>query len=82
MKNNINKPEPIEVMALFNYSQTPCQPLSFRRRTGREVEVTELLRSSVKFVGNTARHIFDCVAGKTKYRLEFDSSSLAWSLTL
>ena len=85
MKNNtnINKTtEPVEVMALFNYSQTPCQPLSFKRKTGREVEVTELLHSSVKFVGTTAQHIFDCLSGSRQYRLQFDSSSLAWSLTL
>ena len=80
--NKINKTEPVEVMALFNYSQTPCQPLSFKRKTGREVEVTELLRSSVKFVGTAAQHIFDCLAGSQRYRLEFDSSSLAWRLTL
>jgi len=82
MKTNINNQEPVEVMALFNYSQTPCQPLSFKRKTGREVEVTELLRSSVKFAGVTALHIFDVLVGGRKYRLQFDSSSLAWSLTL
>ncbi|MCL1839407.1 hypothetical protein FWF89_00160 [Candidatus Saccharibacteria bacterium] len=82
--NNINKndqTERVQVMALFNYSQTPCQPLSFKRATGREVEVTELLRAHVKFVGGTAKHIFDCLAGRNSYRLEFDSTSLAWTLT-
>ena len=81
MKNNLNKSEPVEVMALFNYSRCPCQPLRFKRRTGREVEVTELLRSNVKFVGDVAKHIFVCLAGAHEYRLEFDSSSLAWRLT-
>ena len=78
-KNNQN--ERVEVMALFNYSQTPCQPLRFKRTTGREVEVTELLRAQVKFVGTTAKHVFDCLSGRQKYRLEFDSTSLAWTLT-
>ena len=79
---NINKKptERVEVMALFNYSQTPCQPLRFKRTTGREVEVTELLRAHVKFAGGTAKHIFECLAGRRNYRLEFDSASLAWTL--
>ena len=81
MKNINNNPERVEVMALFNYSQTPCQPLSFRKRTGREVEVTELLHAHVKFVGNTTRHIFDCLIGRQRCRLEFDSTSLAWYLS-
>ena len=81
---NINKndqAERVEVMALFNYSRTPCQPLRFKCISGREVEVTELLRAQVKFVGGTAKHIFDCLAGRSSYRLEFDSTSLAWTLT-
>ena len=34
MKNNINtlKSERVEVMALFGYEMTPCQPLSFKKR--------------------------------------------------
>ena len=32
MKNfNKNNNERVEVMALFGYEMTPCQPLSFRR---------------------------------------------------
>ena len=30
-----NKTERVEVMALFGYEMTPCQPLSFRRRDAR-----------------------------------------------
>ncbi len=80
-KVNNNQIERVEVMALFNYSQTPCQPLRFKRAGGREVEVTELLRAHVKFVGGHARHIFDCLAGPKSCRLEFDSASLAWTFT-
>ncbi|MBP5634325.1 hypothetical protein J6X09_01365 [Candidatus Saccharibacteria bacterium] len=83
MKNNINnqaKSEKVEVMALFNYSRIPCQPLYFRRQGEGEVEITETLGARIKFVGNTAKHIFQCVAGKINCQLEFDSASLAWTL--
>ena len=84
MKNNINnqaKSEKVEVMALFNYSRIPCQPLYFRRQGEGEVEITETLGARIKFVGNTAKHIFQCVVGKMHCQLEFDSTSLAWTLT-
>ena len=81
---NINKTVPkgekVEVMALFNYSQIPCQPLYFRRRGESEVEITDTLSERIKFVGNHAKHIFQCVAGKITCQLEFDSASLAWTL--
>jgi len=84
MQNNINKTvqtgEKVEVMALFNYSQIPCQPLYFRRRGGSEVEITDTLSEHIKFVGKHAKHIFQCVVGTKPCRLEFDSASLAWTL--
>ncbi len=81
MKNiNIKKQERVEVMALFGYEMTPCQPLSFKKRGGGEVEVTELLSSKVKFAGATAMHIFDVIAGRERYRLEFNSNDLSWHL--
>ena len=80
--NNTNKnQEQVEVMALFGYEMTPCQPLSFRRRGEREgTNVSELLSTKIRFVGNTAMHIFDVVAGRENYRLEFNSASLAWTV--
>ena len=72
--------EKVEVMALFNYSRIPCQPLYFRRQGEGEVEITETIGARIKFVGNTAKHIFQCVAGKINCQLEFDSASLAWTL--
>ena len=37
MKNNINNnQERVEVMALFGYEMTPCQPLNFKKRSGEE----------------------------------------------
>lgn len=82
MKNfNKNNTERVEVMALFGYEMTPCQPLSFRRQGESETEVTELLRTQIRFVGGTALHIFDVLVGRDIRRLEFNSANLAWHLT-
>ena len=77
---NKNQGEKVEVMALFNYSQVPCQPLYFRKRGEEEVEITETLSARIKFAGGKAKHIFDCIIGKSQCQLEFDSASLAWTL--
>lgn len=82
MKNfNKNKTERVEVMALFGYEMTPCQPLTFRRRGESETEVTELLATQVRFVGRTAIHMFDVLVGRERVTLEFNSSDLAWSIS-
>ena len=82
MKNfNKNNKERVEVMALFGYEMTPCQPLSFRRQGEDETEVTELLRTQIRFVGGVALHIFDVLVGRETKRLEFDSRNLSWHLT-
>lgn len=79
MKNfNNNKEERVEVMALFGYEMTPCQPLTFKRRGEEEIEVTELLKTQIRFVGSSAKHIFDVVAGRETYRLVFDAKDLSW----
>lgn len=82
MKNfQNNKSEQVEVMALFGYEMTPCQPLSFKRRgDNAEVEVTEQLGAQMKFIKGVAHHFFDVLAGKDRYRLEFNSHSLVWTL--
>ena len=81
MKNSVKNKERVEVMALFGYEMTPCQPLSFKRRGMRtEIEVTELLRSRIQFAGAATMHIFDVIAGREKVRLEFNSSDLSWHL--
>lgn len=81
MKNINNDKEQVEVMALFGYKMTPCRPLSFKRRGERtEVEVTGLLQTKIRFAGNAAIHIFDVVAEKTHYVLEFNSLDLVWSI--
>ena len=81
MKNfNKNNKERVEVMALFGYEMTPCQPLTFRRRGENETEVTELIRTQIRFVGGVALHVFDVLVGREQKRLEFDSGDLSWYL--
>ncbi len=79
--NKNNKQEQVEVMALFGYEMTPCQPLTFRRRGESETEVTELLRTQIKFAGGVALHIFDVLVGRERLTLEFNSRDLSWHLT-
>ncbi|MBR5620984.1 hypothetical protein IKW75_00670 [Candidatus Saccharibacteria bacterium] len=80
MKNNINK-ERVEVMALFGYEMTPCQPLSFKRYgESGETEVTELIRTRVSFAGNVATHFFEVMAGRKRFELSFNSNDLSWHL--
>ena len=78
--NNNTKTEKVEVMALFGYQMTPCQPLTFRKKGEAEVEVTELLRTQIRFAGKTTIHIFDILVGREKMRLEFNSVDLSWTL--
>ena len=80
MKNFNNKSEQVEVMALFGYEMTPCQPLTFRRRGQAEVEVSELLRTQIRFAGQATLHIFDVLVGREQVRLEFNSLDLSWTL--
>ena len=83
MKNNINNnQERVEVMALFGYEMTPCQPLNVKKRSGEEFEVTELLQTHIRFIGNTAIHIFDVIAGQSNYQLSFNATDLSWHLRL
>ena len=78
---NINKTERVEVMALFGYEMTPCQPLTFKRAGESETEITELLRTQIRFAGQATLHIFDVLVGRERVRLEFNSHDLSWHLT-
>ena len=74
--------EQIEVVALFRPGRTMCEPVKFRRQSGREVTITEIgLRHPTK-AGLRTIHIFDVTDGQADYRLEFDSERLSWRLTL
>ena len=81
MKNFNKKTERVEVMALFGYGMTPCQPLNFRRKGEDETEVSELLQTQIRFIGGVAVHIFDVLVGRERMRLEFNSRELSWHLT-
>lgn len=82
MKNfNKNQTERVEVMALFGYEMTPCQPLTFKRRGETEVEITEMLRTQIRFASQATLHIFDVLVGREKLKLEFNSVDLSWHLT-
>lgn len=83
MKNSINlqnNQERVEVMALFGYEMTPCQPLSFKRRGEAEVEVTEMLGARMSFAKSGPRHIFDVLAGNERFLLTFNPADLSWHL--
>lgn len=75
-----NDEERVEVMALFGYEMTPCQPLSFKRRGETEVEVTEMLGARMSFSKKGPRHIFDVLAGRERFVLSFNPADLSWVL--
>ena len=82
MKNlNTNKTERVEVMALFGYEMTPCQPLTFRRSGDQETEITELLETHIEFMGQAVLHLFDVLVGRERLTLMFNSLDLSWYLT-
>ena len=80
MKNLNKNDERVEVMVLFGYEMTPCQPLNFRRHGESETEITELLRTQIRFAGGVALHIFDVLVGREQMTLEFNSRDLSWHL--
>ena len=74
--------EPIEVIAMFRPGRTMCEPVRFRRASGREVTVTEIGLRHPTHKGNRTVHVFDVTDGGADYRLEFDSERLTWQLTM
>ena len=74
--------EQVEVVAVFRPGRTMCEPVKFRRKSGRVVEITEIgLRHPVAH-GKRMVHIFDVTDGGADYRLEFDAEHLTWKLTI
>lgn len=74
--------ERVDVVARFGTGLNPCQPIKFRRASGREVEIKEIgLRTPVA-QGRKMMHMFDVTDGQADYRLEFDSERLTWRLTM
>lgn len=73
--------ERIDVVAKFGLGLDPCVPIKFRRRSGREIVITEIgLRHPVND-GRKMIHVFDVTDGQADYRLELDSERLTWHLT-
>ena len=79
--NKNNKTERVEVMALFGYEMTPCQPLTFKRRGESETEISELVRTQIRFAGQATLHVFEVLVGRERMVLEFNSAELTWHLT-
>ena len=73
--------ERVQVIAVFGTGLNPCQPVRFRRASGREVEVSEIGLYHPTTAGRRTLHIFDVTDGEADYRLEFDSERLTWHLT-
>lgn len=74
--------EQVEVVALFRSGRTMCEPVKFRRKNGRVVEISEIgLRHPVTR-GKRMVHMFDVTDGGADYRLEFDAERLTWRLTM
>lgn len=74
--------EPVEVIALFRPGRTMCEPVRFRRSTGREIEISEIGLRHPTTKGVRMVHVFDVTDGGADYRLEFDSERLTWHLTM
>ena len=73
--------EQVKVAAAFGDGLNPCRPLKFRRKSGREVVVTEIGLRHPSMQGKRMSHIFDVTDGMADYRLEFDAERLIWHLT-
>lgn len=73
--------ERIDVVATFGTGLNPCVPVRFRRKNGREIEVTEIGLRHPTVQGFRTIHVFDVTDGEADYRLEFDSERLTWRLT-
>lgn len=72
--------EQIKVIAIFGDGLNPCQPLRFRRKSGREVIITEIGLRHPIMQGKRMLHIFDVTDGMSDYRLKFDAERLIWHL--
>lgn len=82
MENEVLLREQVDVVALFKPGRTMCEPIKFKRRSGRQVVVSEIgLRHPVP-KGDKVLHVFEVTDGGSDYRLEFDSQRLTWWLTM
>jgi hypothetical protein len=73
--------ERVAVVVVFESGAHPCRPVKFKRKSGREVVISEVGLVHPKHDGIKTRHVFDVTDGQADYRLEFDSETLVWRLT-
>jgi len=73
--------EQVQVVAVFGNGLNPCRTLKFKRKSGREVTITEIGLRHPSMQGKRMLHIFDVTDGAADYRLEFDAERLIWHLT-
>jgi hypothetical protein len=81
MNDEIFLNERVEVAAIFGDGLNPCRPIKFKRKSGREVLITEIGLRHPSSKGKRMMHIFDVTDGQSDYRLELDSERLTWALT-
>lgn len=82
MNDEVFLNEAVDVVALFRPGRTMCEPIKFRRASGREVVITEIGLRHPTRQGTRTIHVFDVTDGGADYRLEFDSQRLSWRLTI
>ena len=73
--------EQVKVVAVFGDGLNPCRPIRFRRKSGREITITEIGLRHPSMQGKRMLHIFDVTDGTADYRLELDAERLVWHLT-
>lgn len=74
--------EQIEVVAVFRPGRTMCEPVRFRRKSGRVVTITKIGLRHPVMQGKRMVHMFDVTDDTADYRLEFDAERLTWRLTI
>ena len=80
MNNEVILDEIVDVVAVFGAGREPCRPVRFRRKSGREVTISEIGLGFPRPQGSKMIHVYDVTDGQADYRLEFDAVSLVWRL--
>ena len=80
MNNEVILDEIVDVVAVFAAGREPCRPVRFRRKSGREVTISEIGLRFPRPQGSKMIHVYDVTDGQADYRLEFDAVSLVWRL--
>lgn len=79
--NQQNLHQIIDVDATFSRNILGhCRPITFRTKTGREVQVSQVGLVHPKYDGLKTVFAFDVTDGATDYRITLDADSLNWYL--